>query len=285
MTGPRLSVVMACHNGLPHLRAQLEALMQQRPPFDWELIVVDDRSTDASAQVAGEYVGRIGSMRIEPGEGRGQGAARNLGVARSRGEALVFVDQDDVVGAGYLAAMAGALDTHELVAARMDLERLNADWVRAGRIPAQAQGLGVDFLPWAYGATLGARRSLFEQLGGFRDFGGAAEDIDFCWRAQLGGAELFLEDAAVLHYRLRDTPADLFRQGRTYGRAGAQLFKEYRSVGMHRYSVGRALRSWLAIGRLAMTARSRSDRARLAFALGRRLGCLEGSIRFRVAFL
>src|SRR5437868_4320436 len=81
------------------------------------------------------------------------------------GDLLLFLDQDDEVGPGYVSAMVSALGGAELVAARMDDHKLNDGWRRQGRTLPQTTGLPSDPVPWAYGCTLGMRRSTFERLG------------------------------------------------------------------------------------------------------------------------
>ena len=90
---------------------------------------------------------------------------------------FAIVDADDVIGPGYVSALASALDAADFVAARMDSDELNQGWRRHARALPQTDGLPGNAIPWAYGGTLGMRRSTFERVGGFaEDF--AAEDVD-----------------------------------------------------------------------------------------------------------
>lgn len=89
---PRLSVVVPAHQGQVVLRRCLDALLASDLPRErWELVIVDDASTDDTSLVAAEYADVV--VRL-PGPPHGPAYARNRGVEASRGEILVFVDAD-----------------------------------------------------------------------------------------------------------------------------------------------------------------------------------------------
>ena len=104
-----LSVVTPTFNGAGILRPTFEALAAQQVDFAWEMVCPDNGSTDRTAEVLAELEPLFPSLRrLDASQERGVGFARNAGVRVARGEFLVFVDQDDVVAPGYLAAMAAA---------------------------------------------------------------------------------------------------------------------------------------------------------------------------------
>ncbi len=276
-------MVIPVFNGLPWLREQLDALCEQAPPFAWEVVVADNGSSDASPQVVAGYQGRLTLTVVDASDRRGQAHARNVGVAASRGPRLVFLDQDDVVGPGYLAAMHDAIGEHGFVAAALESERLNPPWaveafgrtdgrLRAGRYPRAA------------GGALGVRRDLFEAVAGF-DPGilGAAEDDDFTRRVQCEtGVELRLCPSATLHYRYKPTLAAVFAQGRAYGRAGPVFYRKWASCGEPRLAWPRLARRWASAAKLIVVGPGKGRRAAGLFLLGTNIGRLEGSCRYRV---
>ena len=92
---PFLSVIVPAYQGEQVLPRVLDAIRaSDLPREEWELIVVDDASTDTTAQVAARYADRVLSL---PGRPHGPGYARNRGVEASRGEWVVFIDADVVV--------------------------------------------------------------------------------------------------------------------------------------------------------------------------------------------
>lgn len=281
-----LSVVIPCFNGVPHIRAQLDALANAIVTRPWEVIVADNGSTDGSAEICAAFAGRLPLQWVDASDRKGQSHARNVGARRARGHNLIFLDQDDVISTGYLAKMTSALDAHPFVAGTMDYDLLNPRWAVQARGFAMEPGLRPGLAPWAYGCVLGMDKGLFEQLGGFDEDLPCSEDMDLCWRAQRdAGAELHLVEDALLHYRLKTSTRGLFAQGMLYGRGGAALYKKWRQHGMPRRSPTEAARSWMVILWRMGTVRDRAGRAQAWYLLGQRLGCLTGSIRERVLFL
>ena len=91
----KLSIIVPVYNVRPYLAACLDSLINQTID-DYEIILVDDGSTDGSADVIKEYAQRnpelISFMRVENG---GQGRARNFGIEIAKGDYLGFIDSDD----------------------------------------------------------------------------------------------------------------------------------------------------------------------------------------------
>ena len=89
-----LSVIVPAYNVEKYIVNCLESILQQSVSFDYEVIVVNDGSTDTTGAICENYKHRKG-FRIIHQENRGLSAARNTGIACSKGEYLCFVDSDD----------------------------------------------------------------------------------------------------------------------------------------------------------------------------------------------
>lgn len=101
-----VSVIIPCHNHADYLPDAIRsALQQQGPPA--QIIVVDDGSSDDTRSVATSFEPAI---RYVFQENRGLPAARNTGLAQATGEAVVFLDADDLLEPGYITAMTGVLE-------------------------------------------------------------------------------------------------------------------------------------------------------------------------------
>ena len=190
MTSIELSVILPVFNTALFLGAALEALVRQQFSGTWEIIIADNGSTDDTVAVARSYQDRLPNLTIIDASGvQGASYARNCAVDVARGQKLVFVDGDDVPAEGYIETMSAALDENRLVCSRIDVEQLNPRWTNELRPGPQRHAPSdfLYFLPWGGGSTLGAQRDLFEGVGGFDERLLYAEDIDFCWRAQLYG--------------------------------------------------------------------------------------------------
>jgi GT2 family glycosyltransferase len=283
--GAALSVVIPCLDVAPVLTRQLDALAAQRWSKDFEVIVADNGSTDGTAAVARGYAALPSLQVVDASDRRGRQHACNRGAA-SAPNAVVFVDADDEVAPGFVAAVGDALERHPIVAVRIDHETLNHDWALDGRSDAQVRGLqdGFGFLPFGSGGTLGARREVFDALDGFAGDMDYAEDVDFCWRAQLAGYEVAFVPDAVLRYRYRPSLRAMYEQHRNFGRASALLYRTYRDRGMPRRSNAAALSEWGAVVKAPFRMRTRAEAARWSRRAGRCVGRAEGSMRQRVWF-
>jgi GT2 family glycosyltransferase len=279
---PTASVIMPCLNARSTIAAQLEALAGQTWRGEWELLAVDNGSTDDTVATIERFSERLPIRVVEAGPPPGAARARNLGARVARGRLLVFCDADDVVDSRWLEEMIAALDRHELVAARAEHAALNETWTRAGREELSLPRLPFPpYLPFASTYGLGVRRELHDEVGGFDQSLAALDDVDYTLRLQLAGARLVQAERAVVHYRNRKTLSGIYRQARSYAEDFALL--------QRRYGSGRTLPRWKSplLGWKAILATiphigSRAGRGTLAWRLGWQMGRITGSVRYRV---
>jgi glycosyltransferase involved in cell wall biosynthesis len=284
----KISVVTACLNEERYIHRQLESLSAQTWSQPWELVVVDNGSRDRTLQVVESYRPRFASLRIVDGSDRlGQCHALNVGVAAARGDTLVFCDADDEMAPTWLAAMATALQTHDFVACRKDCTKLNPPWVLEALGFKPLIGLHTNYfypyLPHTGPGSVGIRRWLHEKIGGFNESLMFLEGTDYCFRAQLAGAELHLVEDALLHYRLRHSLKGLFRQGLQWSYYNVVLYKLYRRPAERDYWRWRQyVTEWGTVLKAFRRVHSRGGRARVLVLVGRQLGRLAASVAYRV---
>lgn len=225
-----VSVIIPVYNGESVLPAQLRALAQQSYRGDFEVIVSDNGSTDATRRVALEHGKHFDELRVvEAADRRGPSHARNVGASAARGGILLFCDADDVVDARWIDAMATAMDGADLVAGMGEASQHPEShrWSGPPR-PPQSQ---FRFLPWQKSANLGFRREVFTAIGGFDENRLSGEDADICWRAQLAGYRFaFVPDAMVV-YRERGRLRDGIVRQFGFGRAAPGLYGDFISWG------------------------------------------------------
>jgi GT2 family glycosyltransferase len=276
------SVIVPVRNGLPWLVDQLEALVDQQGAGPFEIIVVDNGSTDASAAAAAAWASRDDRIRVVDGASlSGAPAARNAGAGEARGDVLAFCDADDVVGAGWLSACTAALDGADVVAGLFDFWSLNGS---APMDPAPASMRQLPFLPAGLSANLAVRRGAFEEVGGFAEDLATGEDVDLCWRLQLAGFRFATAPGAVVAKRDRTGFVDVFKQAAAYGRGAPVLYRRHRAAGAGR-NLGGAVRSWLwLVAHLPALLTPGPGRTEWARGAGMRTGRLVGSVRQRVFF-
>jgi glycosyltransferase involved in cell wall biosynthesis len=179
--GLRISAVVPCFNGAAYLEEALASVgAQSRPPH--EVIVVDDGSTDASAEVAE----RCGARVIRHGVNRGSGAARNTGWRAATGDAIAWLDADDSWRPHHVAAVGGLLEDHpEAACAFGALQRYGLDdELVTGLVPAgdSHEMLAAAFTSWLHASTSCiVRRAALERIGGYAE-GRLSVDFDLYLR-------------------------------------------------------------------------------------------------------
>lgn len=277
MTSPAVSVLLVARNAASTIGAQLDALAAQAFSEPWEIVVVDDGSTDGTTAIVDDRAAAMPWLRRIDGPGHGVGAARNAALAAARADVLLLVDADDEVAPGWLAAMAGALEQSQLVAGALDIDALNPEWVRNTRGHAIADGPSTfaDVVQFANSCNMGMRRAVLDQIGGFDESLQAGEDIDFSYRAARVGIPVAYVAAAVVRYRYRTSLGALWRQATAYGRARRVLEARLRADGVA-VPDAHIVRGWLGVARRFPHAVRRSRRADLVFKAGNLWGRTGG---------
>jgi glycosyltransferase involved in cell wall biosynthesis len=200
----RVSVVIPARDAEAMIGRTVEAVLAQKLDDEFELVVVDDGSTDATARVArdaGACVVSAGDAEADPrpASPRGPAAARNAGVAATSAPLIAFTDADCVPAPGWLRAGVAALEHADLVQGRVEPE----PGVPVGpfdHVIAVREETGLYET-----ANLFVRREWFDRVGGFRAFidpaeGHFGEDLVFGWAVRrAGGRSAFASDALVHH--------------------------------------------------------------------------------------
>ena len=235
-SSPAVSVIVPVRNGADTLPPLLESIDAQTLPRDrFEVIVVDNDSSDATAAVAATHGATV--VR-EPIANRSR--ARNRGAAAASARLYAFTDADCVADPRWLEGLLACSDRAPLVAGEVELraggspnaiERFESLW-RFGQASWVEQG-------WAATANLLVRAEAFDAIGGFdpswRHIG---EDVDFCLRARDAGYGLgYCADAVVGH-----------RAERAWHPFLRRLFLHGYSVNQVHYRWGIGGRAWRAPG-------------------------------------
>lgn len=282
-----LSVVMPAYNAAATIAEQLQALASQRWSSAWEVVVVNNRSSDDTVTVARQFADRLPTLRIvDAGERQGAAYAMNTGVRAAASEHVAFCDADDVVGEGWVAAMGEGLQRHPFVSGPLETERLNTSPLTRHGPNAQQDGIQAyttpPFLPHAGAGNMGVRRGVFDSVGGFDESFRACFETDFCWKLQLRGVRLTPLRDAVVHVRQRDHAGALLRQAQIYAEYNVALYKRYRPLGMPKLGMKNGLAAWIGLARHVTDVAHAEHRARYLWDLGWRIGRLKGCVKYRV---
>jgi glycosyltransferase involved in cell wall biosynthesis len=117
---PKISILMSAYNSGQYLAEAIDSILQQETLFTWELLFVDDGSTDNSLHIASSYADTFPSnIRVfthPDGRNHGISASRNLALRHAKGELLAFLDSDDVWLPHHLETQAALLESMPKVA-------------------------------------------------------------------------------------------------------------------------------------------------------------------------
>ena len=209
-----ISVIIVNWNRRELLRACLESVRRQAEA-EFEIIVVDNGSTDGSAEAAESCGARV----IRNRENRGFCAANNQGIQAARGEFIALLNNDAEAEPGWLAALARAFRAPEIgmAASKILVYEEPARIDKAGHLiypDGQNRGRGtgavdrgqfdrVEECLWPDGCAAMYRKRMLEQVGGFdEDFFAYGDDAELGLRARIAGWKcLYIPDAVVRHHR------------------------------------------------------------------------------------
>ena len=236
---PKVSVVVCSYNGGATLAQCLESLTALNYP-NYEVILVDDGSTDNTRSIAERFPG----VRAIHQENQGLGASRNVGLQAASGSIIAYTDSDCMAHPEWLTFLvaqfersgAAAVGGPNLAPGTMSGTMYSWSWSwswSAGRTAAcvaAAPGQPMHVLESDQvaehipGCNMAFRREALEAINGFDpQFRKAGDDVDICWRLQAAGYWIsFAPAATVWHYR-RQTPRAYLRQQAGYGEAEALL--------------------------------------------------------------
>ncbi len=192
---PRISVIIGAYNEEAMIAETLKSIRAQKFR-SYELIVVDNGSTDHTARIARKYARVVVERR------RGVSIARNSGAGAARGKILLFLDADVHVPQGFLSAVNSTFADKSVVAASGPILPLE----RVGITIRLLYGFLFDFLvglsvrlrmPYFIAANFAVRRDVFERIHGFDEELVTCEDGDITQRASRYGRAVFARNLLV----------------------------------------------------------------------------------------
>ena len=232
--GPLVTVVICTYNGERCLEETCAAVQRVEYP-NIQGIVVDDGSTDRSAEIAREH-----GFEVISTPNRGLSAARNTGLENARGEIVAYIDDD------------AAPDPHWLLYLVEAFQRTGAGAAGGPNLPVPGDGAVADAVSIAPGnpthVLVGDREAehvpgcnsafcadVLREVGGFDPrFRVAGDDVDACWRVLDRGYRIAYSPGAMVWHHRRPSVRGYLRQQRGYGRAEAMLERKW----PERYSAG-----------------------------------------------
>ena len=216
-----ISIVVPTRNRVEVLGSSLASIASQRADADFEVIVVDNASSDGTADLLRAWTARDDRFRLVREERLGRSCAMNAGISVAEGSLLLFTDDDVALAPGWVESFRRFFASHEgLVIAGGAIEPAPPDlsswpsWLSPASRAADGPGLdhGDDERALAtheflWGASMAVPAQVFERLGTWNetvgrrgDHRGTFEDIDFQQRLRAaGGSVWYLPDARLRH--------------------------------------------------------------------------------------
>lgn len=179
---PTVSVLMAVYNGQDHLRQALDSVLGQTF-VDWELVVVDDGSTDATAAILADYAQREPRLRVVKQANAGQTRALNLGLGLARGKYIARLDADDVMCRERLAQQVAYMHAHRdvvLLGTAVELIDEHGQRLCTYVLPTgerRLRRLLIRDNPFAHPSVM-MRRGVVQWVGGYNDRFQICQDYD-----------------------------------------------------------------------------------------------------------
>ena len=224
---PRISVVVCTYNGSRTIRDCLEGLKRLRYP-NFEVIVVNDGSTDATPDIVREY-----DVRLISTENRGLSSARNTGWREATGEIIAYIDDDAYPDRDWLTHLAATfLRTSDVGVGGPNISPPGDGPIAKCIALAPGNPIHVmltdreaEHIP---GCNMAFRRSALQEIGGFDEqFRVAGDDVDVCWSLRERGRTLGFSPSAVVWHHRRNSVRAFWKQQVGYGRAEGLLERKW----------------------------------------------------------
>jgi len=285
MEFPRISVIVPVYNAQETLRDCVHSLLELNYPRDkLEIILIDNASTDETAEIAKQYSLDI---QILYEAKRGPAATRNRGILNAKGEIIAFTDSDCVVDRDWLRNLVPALKEHRVgIAGGRILSRRPCNTIEQFGEEIHDHGKAIDVYkpPYVISMNWMSRRAVITEVGLFDESFIRNEDVDLSHRIFQAGYGFVHEPRAIVYHANERTLSGLFREGYLHG------FYSVRTNRVHREFVKRFghrsidLSSYTKIlsSLIDFLLRRNHNHAICYFVFnsGKKMGKLVGSVRF-----
>ena len=214
---PKISVVICAYNAASTLEDNLSSLTRLDYP-DYEVIVVNDGSKDATGEIASRYPFKI--ITVPNG---GLSAARNLGLYAATGEIVAYTDADTRVDVDWLSHIAQVFVQRDVAGVGgPNVVPTDDSWISqcvarspGGPVHVMLDNTEAEHIP---GCNMAFRKSALVAIGGFDPtYTKAGDDVDVCWRLQSSGYKLGFAPGALVWHHHRDSVKAYWRQQVGYG--------------------------------------------------------------------
>jgi len=228
----KVSVIVCVYNDESYIGACIESLLRQTYPKDqYEIIVVDDGSTDGTAQIVNQIVRSYSIVAYIYQENKGPSRARNRGIEMATGEFVAFIDSDCEAVPDWLERLIGCFAEGVASVGGMQFGHPQ-DNEFAKKVDAFLRAVGIigdyvkphrELREVSHNASCNSsyRASLIREVGGFRDGLFPGEDVDLDRRLRDKGYKILFTPHAVVYHHRPDNRQKWHRMLLRYGQSSA----------------------------------------------------------------
>ncbi|WP_299061506.1 glycosyltransferase [uncultured Polaribacter sp.] len=229
------SIIVPVYNRPKEVDELLESLTKQDFSNNFEILIIEDGSTEKSEQIVEKYTNQL-DLKYYFKENSGAGASRNFGMQKATGNYFIILDSDVIVPKSYLTAVKKALESnftdafggpdaaHEsFTDVQKAINYSMTSVLTTGGIRGKKKSVG-KFQPRSF--NLGLSKKAFEITQGFSKMKNG-EDIDLTFRLWDNGFETQLIENAFVYHKRRSTISQFFNQTFGFGTARPILNKKY----------------------------------------------------------
>lgn len=247
------SFIIPVYNAEPYLSAALDSVLQQDASSHYEIVLIDDGSTDRSGAICGEYAAKDARVRVIRQENAGASAARNTGIRAARGQYILFLDSDDFFSPGLFPVLDSLTKPRPdmiTFASRHFFDRVeNGIELRQALSPSGESGtkwlnslFQIPAVPLSFGCLYGIQRTFLKKHQIlFRPELRVSEDFDFIMRCLQAAESITGTDQILYNYRFVSTGLSKAPNPEKYLDAltvKAQYFRQYPTAAMANYYCG-----------------------------------------------
>lgn len=250
------SFIVPVYNAETYLPTALDSIFQQGVSFPYEIILIDDGSTDSSGRICDSYAARDSHIRVIHQKNGGASIARNTGIQAAQGRYILFLDADDLFSSGLFPVLDSLIETQPdmitFSGRHFFVQMENGLDLRQARFPSGESGaewlnslFQIPAVPLSYGCFYGFRRSFMEKHQIlFRPELQVSEDFDLIMRCLQVAESITGADCILYNYRFVDTSLSKTPDPKKCLDAltvKAQYFQQYPTAAMANYYCGTAL--------------------------------------------
>lgn len=197
-----VSVVIPAYNEEKNIKNCLEAFLQQKTNYKFEIILVDNNSTDKTVEIAKEFENKL-PLQIIKETKKGRGPARKKGFDEAKGDIILSTDADTIVPLDWVEKLTEKFKNERVIAVT-GTSKINDCSQNTNTFYNIAQPLAMEVYQiifrhyWLSGFNFGIRKEIYKKSGGFNGDINEQEDIDLSFKVRKLGKIIITKDTPVL---------------------------------------------------------------------------------------